>query len=98
MDEQAAHIMVLESTQTSGTEEWYCPTCGRRFLLSWPPNYQKIIVNTGDESARHSGRKGGISMGIVKIDKPKVPELPEKIIAALEEILRDFDLDDTAEK
>jgi hypothetical protein len=54
--------MVLEKTYPAGAEEWCCPTCGRRFLLQWPPNYKKIILEAGDEAALHSGGKGGISM------------------------------------
>lgn len=94
MDEQDVHVMVLESTQPSGAEEWYCPTCGRRFLLNWQPNYQKVVLNAGDEFAGHSGGKGGISMGFIQIDRRIERELPENIIVKLEEILKDFDPDD----
>ena len=97
MDEQSIHVMVLESTQSSGTEEWYCPTCGRRFLLSWPPDYQRIILNAGDEAAGHSGAKGGFSMGSIQISEPSELGLPKNIMATLEEILKDFDPDDPSE-
>ena len=56
------HEMILEKTHDSGAEEWYCPTCGRRFLMQWPPEYKKVILENGDESAVHSGGKGGGSM------------------------------------
>lgn len=56
------HEMVLVSTHQSGAEEWLCPTCGRRFLMQWPPEYKKIILETGDENAIHSGGKGGVQM------------------------------------
>ena len=58
MDQQEHHEMVLETTHASGAEEWYCPTCGRRFLLRWPPAYEKVIIEPGDEFAAHSGSKG----------------------------------------
>ena len=58
MDQQEHHEMVLETTHSSGAEEWHCPTCGRRFLMQWPPAYQKIVIETGDEYAIHSGSKG----------------------------------------
>jgi hypothetical protein len=58
MYEQEHHEMVLETTHASGAEEWFCPTCGRRFLLRWPPTYEKIILEPGDEHAAHSGSKG----------------------------------------
>lgn len=56
------HEMILEKTHDSGAEEWYCPTCGRRFLMQWPPEYKKVILESGDESAVHSGGKGAVSM------------------------------------
>jgi hypothetical protein len=63
MDQQEHHQMVLETTHSSGAEEWYCPTCGRRFLMQWPPTYKKIVLETGDEYAIHSGNKGGLFIG-----------------------------------
>ena len=58
MDLQEHHEMVLAVTHPSGAEEWFCPSCGRRFLLKWPPAYQKIVLEPGDEYAAHSGSKG----------------------------------------
>lgn len=60
---QEHHVMVLEKTYPSGTEEWYCPTCGRRFLMQWPPDYKKVVLDAGDEYAIHSGGKGGLVIG-----------------------------------
>lgn len=94
MIEQEKHEMVLQATHSSGAEEWYCPTCERRFLLSMPPDYKKVILNVGDEAAIHSGSKGGLRMGSIQIVKPEEPSLPKEIIATLEKILKDFDLDD----
>lgn len=54
--------MVLETTHPSGAEEWYCPICGRRFLITWPPNYKKVVLESGDETVSHSGGKGGIQI------------------------------------
>lgn len=61
-DRQQTHIMVLETTHPSGAEEWYCPICGRRFLITWPPNYKKVVLESGDETVSHSGGKGGIQI------------------------------------
>lgn len=71
------HEMVLEKTHDSGVEEWYCPTCGRRFLMQWPPEYKKIILEEGDGYAIHSGGKGDISMGppSVELVSNAVPEV-----------------------
>jgi hypothetical protein len=62
MSEQQHHQMTLESTQSSGIEEWVCPECGRRVQITWPPNYKKVVLVAGDEDAVHSGSKGGVSM------------------------------------
>ena len=56
------HTMILQATHESGADEWYCPICGRRFLMQWPPNYKKIILEPGDEYAMHSGGIGGLTI------------------------------------
>jgi hypothetical protein len=57
-EQSQQHKMVLKSTTESGFEEWYCPACGRRFLMHWPPEYKKTILEPGDENATHTGGKG----------------------------------------
>jgi hypothetical protein len=57
MYEQQTHQMHLETTHPSGAEEWACSTCGRRFLMQWPPAYSRTILEPGDEYAIHSGSK-----------------------------------------
>jgi hypothetical protein len=52
------HSLVLEKTYGTGAEEWYCPTCGRRFVMVWSPVFKRIILESGDEYAVHSGGKG----------------------------------------
>ena len=66
MSRQQQHEMILEKTGPSGTEEWYCPTCGRRMLIDWKPKFEKTILNVGDDYAIHSGAKGGLRMGSVQ--------------------------------
>jgi hypothetical protein len=66
-DRQQTHIMVLETTHPSGAEEWYCPICGRRFLITWPPNYKKVVLEAGDESVSHSGGKGGVQISAPRV-------------------------------
>lgn len=63
MDEPQPHEMRLERTLPDGAEEWFCPTCGRRFLMQWPPAYRKIILDPGDERAIHNGGRGGLRLG-----------------------------------
>lgn len=91
MSEQSRHEMQFKTNYASGAELWYCPTCGRQFLLSYPPNYQKIILEPGDESAMHSGGTGGLSMGQLHSTDAEALALPENIRASVEKILRDFD-------
>jgi hypothetical protein len=68
--------------------------CGRRFLLSWPPAYEKIVLEAGDEYATHTGGKGGLRMQPPQIGEVEEPILSEELRAALEEVLEDLDLDD----
>ena len=56
------HEMILERTHISGVEEWYCPDCGRRFLVQWPPAYKMIILEAGEKDTRHN-----ISMATARI-------------------------------
>jgi hypothetical protein len=51
------HEMVLERTHVSGVEEWYCPSCGRRFLVQWPPSYKMIVIEQGEKDTRHNVSK-----------------------------------------
>jgi len=55
--------MILNGRTESGAEEWACPTCGRRMLLRWPPDYEKLVLEHGDDSAIHVGGKGGVRVG-----------------------------------
>ena len=88
------HEMQLEKTHSSGAEEWYCPTCGRRFLLSWPPAYKKVILEAGDEYAAHSGGKGGLRMGPPQLhEADDEPVVSPELRAALEDALKDIDFD-----
>ena len=67
MQELQTHFMQLAVTHASGEEEWLCPICGRRFLLHWPPDYRKVILEPGDEYATHSGSKGDLHMGTLSL-------------------------------
>lgn len=62
------HEMVLEETQANGEENWYCPTCGRRMIITWDP-WKKVVIEQGDLEADHSGSKGGLKMGPMQISQ-----------------------------
>lgn len=63
MDEAETHEMELRGVDEAGFDEWYCPTCGRHFLMRWPPDYTRTILAPGDEYVTHVGGKGGLRMG-----------------------------------
>jgi hypothetical protein len=90
------HQMHLEKTHPSGAEEWYCPACGRRFLMQWPPKYKKIVMAAGDEYAIHSGGKGGLQISSVQMSQEQEDEpiVSDELRAAIEEALAEIDFDD----
>jgi len=98
MNEQQRHEMVLQTTHPSGAEEWYCPVCGRRFMLSWPPAYKKIVLDAGNELVSHSGGKGGLMMSQLHASDAEELELPNQIRSSLEKILKDFDPDEDSDE
>lgn len=68
------HEMVFEKTHISGVEEWYCPSCGRRFLVQWPPSYKVIILEPGEKDTRHNLSKVNSRMGAPQVTQTKEPE------------------------
>ncbi len=90
---QEQHQMQQEKTHSSGAEEWYCPTCSRRFLIQWEPQFKRIIIESGDEYAAHSGGTGGLQMGSPHIDYEDEPVLSEELRSALNEALESIDFD-----
>lgn len=62
MPEPEEHEMALVGTvPDGGEEEWFCPECGRRFLMEWPPHFHRSILEPGNENAIHVGHKGDLS-------------------------------------
>ncbi len=90
------HEMCLVKTHSSGAEEWYCPECGRRLLRHVPPNRAMIIVEPGDQSAIHSGSKGGLRIRAVQViqQNPEPNEVPEENLRSWTKGLKDLDLGD----
>jgi len=75
MSNEPNHKMVLAKTYASGAEEWYCPTCGRRFIVQWAPEYQKAILELGDESVIHNTGKGAMIISQKQSDPWLIPWL-----------------------
>lgn len=82
------HDMKLVQVHTSGAEEWHCPICSRRFIIQWPPNYQKIVLEAGDEYAFHSCHKHE------RMPKTKVQEdiLSEDLREALDNFFDELEI------
>ena len=73
------HEMILEETRASGDEVWSCPECGRRSVMRWLPDYERIVIEPGDERVIHVGGTGGVRMG--KVDKVgKVELVPDAAV------------------
>ncbi len=87
--EQERHQMTLELMHPSGAEQWYCPTCGRRFLLLWPPDYKKIIMQAGNEYAIHAIEKNSIQIGTVQVNEKS--ELSLDLENRINQILNDLE-------
>ena len=78
MSENERHIMFLVDKDTAGAEEWFCPICGRRFVMHWPPDFKRTILEPGDENVIHVGGKGDMSMvldmGAASVEQDDPPE------------------------
>lgn len=92
MNEQ--HKMVLEMTNESGLQGWYCPTCGRRILVV--PEYNKmVVVDVGDQYAVHRGSVGGLHISAVQLKErdDDLEEITEESLRPWIEALEKMDLD-----
>ncbi len=96
MSDSEQHEMHLEATYPTGVEEWYCPTCGRRVIMQWPPNFKRVILEPGDQYAIHMGGKGGLRMGLLQVGDGEETEPAEKLsLSSWEAWLADVDLGGT---
>jgi hypothetical protein len=81
--------MILNGRTESGAEEWFCPTCSRRMLLRWPPDFEKLVLEHGEENAIHVGGKGGLQVGDVSV----TPAPAGDVADAERQWLRDIGID-----
>jgi hypothetical protein len=56
------HTMTLIE-ERDGTQEWFCPACGRHLLVSWNPYFKKTVLLEGDTSVKHTGLKKELLTG-----------------------------------
>jgi hypothetical protein len=90
------HEMQFRTSYPGGAEEWYCPTCGRRTLMQWPPNYKKVVLDPGDENAAHSLSKGGLGVGKLQVNRDEQTDASdEPDLSRWEAWLADVDLGDS---
>jgi hypothetical protein len=57
-------VMIHVATTEAGAFEWSCTECSRRILLRWPPNYEKLVLDRGDETVSHGGGTGGTRINV----------------------------------
>jgi hypothetical protein len=67
------HEMVMCERRSSGAEEWWCPSCGRRLVVRWPPDYERVVLDPGDPYAIHVGGAPGEPPGPVTPVTPVTP-------------------------
>ena len=71
--EEKHHEMILTFTHEDGSEEMYCPICGRSILIQWQP-YKKTVISNGDIFASHSAYKGGLKMNLQMNDEHRLED------------------------
>lgn len=72
MSSERTHKLTLIKKYASGAEEWYCSSCGRRFVLQWAPEYQRVVLEVGDETVVHNTGQGAM---VVYQPQPEDPWL-----------------------
>ncbi len=86
------HEILVVKKHESGAEEWFCPTCGRRFIVQWTPQYQCIVLSSGDEAAIHN-----IGRGALVVLNHEVP-LDDSSLDPFHAWLRGIDLGDALDQ
>lgn len=56
----SSHDIHVVKKHATGAEEWFCPTCNRRFIVQWSPEYQFIVLEQGDSEAIHNMGRGAM--------------------------------------
>jgi len=70
------HEMTRIRTLGDGVEEWSCTRCSRRLLFRRPPEFEKVVLEPGDEWAAHVGATGGLQVTVAEPGPPATGELP----------------------
>ena len=75
----STHNLVLLGRSESGDEEWECPTCRRRLMVRWEPDFSREVLERGDDSATHVGATGGPAIGGTAMPVPQPTAGPEDL-------------------
>lgn len=65
---QPQHEMTLAEVDSSGIERWSCGQCARVVLIEREPELRRTVVQAGDETAQHSGGRGGLNSGTASVE------------------------------
>jgi len=63
------HEMTRTRALERGVEEWSCSQCSRRLLFRWPPRFEKVVLDRGDEWVAHVGGAGGMQMTAATVNR-----------------------------
>jgi DNA-directed RNA polymerase subunit RPC12/RpoP len=77
MQLESQHVMVLAAEHPDGSQEWQCPTCGRRFIMKWQPEYSRAILEEGNPNAIHTGGTSGLHINLSIYEGQDTPEIYE---------------------
>lgn len=70
------HQLTLSDRSATGEEVWSCPSCERRLLVTWQPDFRRTVLARGDDNVRHSAAKGPIGSGSVGLGSVSVTSTP----------------------
>jgi hypothetical protein len=85
------HEMVLKIVYPAGAEEWACPTCGRRFVIQWTPEFKRVVLEEGEEYTTHIVGDAGIQLQSAHSDEADGDELAASKLAPWVEGLAEID-------
>lgn len=69
------HEMTRTRTLAHGVEEWSCTECSRRLLFRWPPAFEKVVLDRGDQWAAHVAGSGGVQIAAAEVAPPERTDL-----------------------
>jgi hypothetical protein len=82
---QSQHEMTLREVDSRAVERWTCGQCARIVLIEWEPEFQRTVVQAGDETALHSGGKGGLKFGTstAEVGAENLPESEQNWLSGI---------------